>query len=119
MEKGKEKITKPQITLCQNTEYSFDLDIPENIEAKIRYLCDRIHDIEWSGILFYKKEGNFDDGTFKATCIDICVMDIGSAGYTEYLDTSDIINYRLEHDLLHPGIYEGLIHSHNTMARKY
>ena len=94
---------------------SFDLIIPEDVEAKIRHLCNKVHNIEWSGTLFYKVEGSLDDGTFKATCLDICVMDIGAAGYTEFKDTSDIINYRVEHKLLQQGIYEALIHSHHSM----
>lgn len=104
-----------KIKLVKNST-SFDLIIPEEVEQKIRYLCSRIHDVEWSGTLFYTVDGCLDDGTFKITCSDICVMDIGSSGYTEFKDTSDIINYRLEHDLLRPGVYEGLIHSHNNMA---
>lgn len=75
-----------------------------------------MHDIEWSGTLFYKVEGSFDDGSFKATCLDICVMDIGSAGFTQYDDTADIVAYRIDHpELLQEGVYEGLIHSHNNM----
>lgn len=96
---------------------SFDLIIPEEVEAKIRHLCSKVHDVEWSGTLFYTVEGSLDDGTFKATCIDICVMDIGTSGFTDFRDTPDIINYRLEHGLLRAGIYEALIHSHNNMAK--
>lgn len=94
---------------------SFNLIIPEDVEAKIRHLCTKVHNIEWSGTLFYKVEGSLDDATFKATCLDICVMDIGTTGYTEFKDTPDIINYRVEHELLQQGIYEGLIHSHHSM----
>ena len=76
-----------------------------------------MHDVEWSGTLFYTVEGSLDDGTFKVTCVDICVMDIGTTGYTEFKDTEDIIAYRLEHrdTLLVEGVYEALIHSHNNM----
>lgn len=96
---------------------SFELVIPEAVEAKIRHLCSKVHDVEWSGTLFYTVEGSLDDGTFKATCVDICVMDIGTAGFTEFKDTEDIISYRLEHreTLLVEGVYEALIHSHNNM----
>lgn len=97
---------------------SFDLIIPEEVEAKIRHLCSKVHDVEWSGTLFYTVEGSLDDGTFKATCVDICVMDIGTSGYTEFKDTEDIIAYRLDHrdTLLREGVYEALIHSHNNMS---
>ena len=96
---------------------TLSLVIPKEVEAKIRHLCSRVHDIEWSGTLFYKVEGSFDDGSFKATCLDICVMDIGSAGFTQYDDTADIVAYRIDHpELLQEGVYEGLIHSHNNMS---
>ena len=75
-----------------------------------------VHDVEWSGTLFYTVTGSLDEGTFKATCMDICVMDIGTSGFTNFKDTSDIIDYRINHGLLRPGIYEGLIHSHQCMA---
>jgi hypothetical protein len=32
---------------------------------------------EWSGILFYKVEGDFDSPEFKIICEDIYLMDIG------------------------------------------
>ena len=108
------EIPKDRLKLVKNPT-SFDLIIPEDVEVKIRHLCNRVHNIEWSGTLFYKVEGSLDDGTFKATCLDICVMDIGTVGYTEFKDTPDIINYRVEHGLLQQGIYEGLIHSHHSM----
>lgn len=44
-------------------------------------------------------------------------MDIGTGGFTNFLDTADIISYRVDHpELLQPGVYEGLIHSHNNMS---
>lgn len=105
-----------KVNLTQGA-FTLNLEIPEAVEAKIRHLCARVHDVEWSGTLFYRTEGSFDDGTFKAICLDICVMDIGSGGFTSYDDTSDIIAYRIDHpELLQEGVYEGLIHSHNNMS---
>lgn len=107
---------QPKLKLVKNP-MSFDLVIPEEVEAKIRHLCSKVHDVEWSGTLFYVVEGSLDDGTFKATCVDVYVRDIGTAGATVFKDTEDIIAYRLEHreTLLRPGVYEALIHSHNNM----
>ena len=91
--------------------------IPQSVEDKIRYMCNAVHDTEWSGILFYKPEGSIDDGTFKVTCLDIFVMDIGSSTFTEFTDNCDIIAYQAQHpELLDSNVQEALIHSHNHMA---
>lgn len=95
---------------------SYNIVIPKNVEEKIRHLCSVVHEVEWSGVLFYKKEGSFENNDLKITCVDIFPMDIGSGGFTDFDDTPDIAAYRCEHlELLEEGIYEGLIHSHNCM----
>ena len=53
--------------------------IPQKVEAKIRYACKLIPDVEWSGILFYTYTGNFEDGSLIIKCEDIYIMDIGSS----------------------------------------
>lgn len=95
---------------------SFNIHIPSDVEAKIRHLCSVVHDVEWSGTLFYKYSGSLDDGTFEVTCVDLYVMDIGSSAYTEFKESADVISYRIANDLLDEDIMEGLIHSHNNMA---
>ena len=95
---------------------SYNIVIPKNVEEKIRHLCSVVHEVEWSGVLFYKKEGSFENNDLKITCVDIFPMDIGSGGFTDFDDTPDIASYRCEHlELLEEGIYEGLIHSHAVM----
>lgn len=80
-------------------------------------MCNRIHDIEWSGTLFYTAEGSMEDGTFKVTCVDFLPMDIGTAGFTQYDESVDVVDYMVQHpELLENGVYQGLIHSHNNMA---
>lgn len=94
--------------------------IPEEVEAKIRHLCNRVHDVEWSGTLFYKAEGSMEDGTFKVTCVDFFVMDIGTTGFTQYDESVEVVDYMCQHpELLENGIYQGLIHSHNNMAKLF
>lgn len=110
------KLILPQLVDINSA--TFKLIIPKSVEEKIRYICSIVHDIEWSGTLFYKAEGDLDKGTFKATCLDIFVMDIGTTGFTQFNDSEDIVSYRVEHadTLIGDGIYEALIHSHNNMS---
>lgn len=107
-----------KLKLVENTT-TFKLVIPESVEAKIRHLCSMVSDVEWSGTLFYKVSGNFENGDLEAECLDILPMDIGVSTYTEFVDSPDIITFRAQHpELLQEGVYEGLVHSHNHMARK-
>ena len=79
-------------------------------------MCNRVHEVEWSGTLFYKVEGSLSDNSLVATCVDIFVMDIGTGTYTEYNEAPAVISYMCEHpELLEEGVFEGLIHSHNNM----
>ncbi|MBQ9392001.1 MAG: hypothetical protein IJU02_07440 [Lachnospiraceae bacterium] len=86
------------------------------MEAKIRHLCSVIHDVEWSGTLFYTYTGSIENNNLEINCVDLFVMDIGSSGQTEFAESPDIVTYRVEHNLLDSNIQEGLIHSHNNMA---
>lgn len=94
---------------------TFKLIIPEEVEKKIRYICQQIWKDEWSGTLFYKPEGRFEDGSLAIRCVDIYVMDIGTAAYTEFDMSPDVISYMTDNpDLL--DCQMGLIHSHNNMS---
>lgn len=94
---------------------TFKLIIPEEVERKIRYICQQIWKDEWSGTLFYKPEGRFEDGTLAIRCVDIYVMDIGTAAYTEFDMSPDVISYMTDNpELL--DCQMGLIHSHNNMS---
>jgi proteasome lid subunit RPN8/RPN11 len=105
---------KKQIALLKRQD-SYKITIPEEVESKIRFVCQKIWKDEWSGTLFYKPEGNFEDGTLNIRCVDIYIMDIGSAAYTEFDMSPDVISYMTENpELL--DCQMGLIHSHNQMA---
>lgn len=94
---------------------TYKLIIPAEVERKIRYLCQKIPNVEWSGTLFYTHEGSMEDDTLVITCKDIFVMDIGSAAYTEFDMSPDVISYMCDKpELL--DVQMGLIHSHNKMA---
>lgn len=111
-EKKKEKKLE---LLHQQTIYK--MVIPQEVEKKIRLLCREIHNVEWSGVLFYKVSGAFEDKSLTITCVDIFQMDEGTGGYTEYDMSPDVCSYICDHpELMEADIYQGLIHSHNQMA---
>lgn len=111
MEETKKALTLPLVKL--DTKYK--MIISPFVEQKIRHLCTRIWEKEWSGILFYKAEGSFEDSSLVITCADILVMDIGTAGYTEFDISPDVMAYITEHSEL-MECQMGLIHSHNNMS---
>lgn len=95
----------------------FKIIIPEEVERKIRFLCKNIWTVEWSGVLFYKFEGSFEDKSLTIRCVDILQMDEGSAGYTEFNMSADVVSYMIDHpELMGADVYQGLIHSHNNMS---
>lgn len=94
----------------------YDMIIPAEVERKIRLLCKEIHDVEWSGILFYTVEGSFTEKNLVITCKDIYQMDEGDSGYTEYKMSPEVIAYCVDHpELLKAGVYQGNVHSHSVM----
>lgn len=111
MEEIKKTLTLPLVKL--DTKYK--LIIPTFVEQKIRHLCNMVWEKEWSGTLFYKAEGSFEDGSLVITCADIFVMDIGTVGYTEFDMSPDVMTYMTKH----PELMEcqiGLVHSHHSMS---
>lgn len=101
------------LTLLKNSN-TFRMFIPIKVEQQIRYICNSIYNDEWSGVLFYKTTGNFEDNTLEVHCEDIFLMDVGNKSYTEFEMSPEIVSYMTENlDLLECQI--GLIHSHNTM----
>ena len=94
---------------------SYKIIIPAKVERLIRFLCERVWDTEWSGVLFYNPTGAFEDGSLEIHCVDILPMDIGSATYTEFDMSPDVISYMAQNpELLDCKM--GLIHSHNNMS---
>jgi proteasome lid subunit RPN8/RPN11 len=105
----------PQEIKLLKEEGTFDLIIPEDVEKKIRYMCQKVSAIEWSGTLFFKSEGKYEDDTLVIRCVDFFLMDIGSAAYTEFDMSPDVVGYITENpELL--DCQMGLIHSHNNMS---
>ena len=87
----------------------------KDIYCKILYLCNKIHEVEWSGVLFYDVKGNIrNPSKMSCTVKDILPMDMGSAAYTEYSFDSRVNTY-IEKDDERFDWFIGHIHSHNNM----
>lgn len=104
-----EKIEKK---LIKSTK-SYKLIITDNLEKKIRLLCNKFPSLEWSGMLFFNYTGNFKEDNLVCTATDLYLMDIGNATHTDFNMSAEVINYMTTNNLLDSQI--GLIHSHNTM----
>lgn len=92
----------------------YKLIITPALEEKIRFLCARFPNNEYSGVLFYNYTGRFEDNSLVLTAKDFCLMDYGSATYTEFDSNPEICNYMIENDLLE--CQQALLHSHNIMG---
>lgn len=104
---------KKALSLEKHTD-TYKLVIPADVEKKIRHLCNRISQVEWSGTLFYTHSGSYEEGTLEIRCVDIFPMDIGSQAYTEFDMSPDVIAYMTTRpELLDCQL--GLIHSHAAM----
>lgn len=99
----------------KESQSAYNIEIGEKVEGMIRHLCSRIPDREWSGVLFYTVTGTFEEG-LTVECKDICLMDVGSATYTEFDTSPEIANYMAINGLL--DCHLGLVHSHNNMAKQ-
>ena len=108
------KETTKRVPLIKRST-SYKIIIPAEVERIIRFLCERVWNTEWSGVLFYTPSGSFEDGSLEIRCVDILPMDIGSATYTEFNMSPDVISYMAQKpELLDCKM--GLIHSHNNMS---
>lgn len=97
-------------------ETRYNLVVTKNLEDKIRFLCNKVSNIEWSGVLFYTVEGNYQNN-LKIICHDLYLKDIGNNVSTEFTTEVDEVNYAVEHNLM--DCFTGLIHSHHVMRTNF
>lgn len=91
------------------------MTISELLFKKIQYLCSKINSVEWSGVLFWKYEGQLENlSSFKIEGVDIFPMQKGTQAYTEFTFDEKVFDYQMNNDLMECKY--GLIHSHNNMA---
>lgn len=88
--------------------------VTAKVEKIIRKYCSLSPNNEWSGVLFYKVEGNFEEG-LTVICQDFLLMDVGSATFTNFkFNNTDISAYMADNMELFE-CYQGLLHSHDHM----
>lgn len=94
--------------------------MPEEFYKKVEFLCKKISNVEWSGILLYTYEGTIArPESFIITLKDIILMDKGSSGATEYELNGGEDDFHIDYMEKYPDRRSwkiGHIHSHNTMG---
>ena len=109
------KATSVKASLLKSqSDAEYKLVIPDDVERAIRDYCALSPNKEWSGILFYQFEGNFNDG-LTLTCKDILLLDQGNATATEFdASNPEIARHMFLNGLT--GCCIGLIHSHQSFS---
>lgn len=97
--------------------------IGKEFKSKVDFLHSKVGAVEWSGVLVYKIiEGNIETpNKFIVEVVDIILMDIGSAAYTEYslADAMSKDNYvfdKISDIMMDDNLKVGHIHTHHNMA---
>ena len=96
------------------------LVITEDFLNQVKYVCNAISEVEWSGLIYFTTEGEPKNlSTFKVTPYYIHLMDKGTQGSTEFDDDGSQVELYKAVPELDPfegnGYKYGKIHSHNTM----
>ena len=102
----------PQLIKQSST---YKMIVPAKVEAKIRYLLRKFPHTEWSGVLFVKHTGSFENNDLVITCEDLYPMDLGTSGWTEFKMNEDVTAYMAENiELFECDL--SLCHSHHAMG---
>lgn len=111
---NKNFIKMPSLAL-EKDPHNYTLIVTKELETKIRRVCDRWPNNEWSGTLFYTIEGSFKNKDLKIYAKDFYLQDKGTAGFTQFKNDVNLAGYMVDNNLM--DCYMGLIHSHDTMAK--
>lgn len=81
---------------------------------KVKYLCSKVPEKEWSGMLFYDIQGTIKDiSKMVITPTEILIKDIGTKASTAFEYDEQCLEFIEENNLLMSK--HGMVHSHNTM----
>ena len=84
---------KKQLPPLIKQSSTYKLFVPRKVEEKIRYLIRKFPHTEWSGVLFYRHTGSFEDNDLEIHCEDIYPMDLGSSGFTQFRMDETVAGY--------------------------
>lgn len=90
--------------------------IPTKVLDQIKYLCTKISDVEWSGVLYHSSTGDLNNiAEFVCTCEYILPLDKGTSGFTSFVLGDDfntaiikkpeLLDWNMSH-----------VHSHHSMS---
>lgn len=92
------------------------LEISEKLQNQVRFFCDRISKVEWSGVLFYTTSGgNFGDPTFRVVAEEVYLMDIDTPVFTSYKFDGAFVKMLMENPRLR-AMKVGHCHSHQNFG---
>lgn len=91
--------------------------ITDKIQDKIDYLCKKIPDVEWSGVLVLEiKKGTIEKPQeLELSTKDLLLADIGTTTETIFKYTDEILTYMVEKNVIEKGLILASIHSHHNM----
>ena len=80
----------PHSKLIKFNDTKAKLILTAQVVNQIKFLCSKIPNVEWSGVLYHTSTGDVDDPkNFVCKAEYILLLDKGTSGYTEYDFTSD------------------------------
>lgn len=91
--------------------------VGKEVKEQIKYLCNKIKRLEWSGVLFYTIKGSIKNPSKMIIYLHhILLMDIGTKGYTTFKWNEDgaVADFIMSNDEAFEWTM-GHIHSHNDM----
>lgn len=92
------------------------MNISQKLQNQITWLCGRISQVEWSGVLFYTTSGGtYGDPDFEITAEEVYLMDINTPAFTQYSFDGNFVGMLMANPHL-KKMKKGHIHSHQHMS---
>ena len=108
--KSQSLLNYSQKNIIQDIGKKITIKITKQLQDQIYFLCSKISQVEWSGVLLFSFEKNdFDSNEIVILAKEVFLQDIGSQAYTEYQFDSDFTNFIMSRPDLMDCLY-GHVH---------